>query len=390
VSLQRIIASCIAVAALGVICGCGSKPVIGVLLPMSGDAATYGASMKNAIEMGVEGLSDGQGGASQTTVVWADSGSAPSTAADGLRSLATEQGAKIVVSGTTSPEVEAMLEVFDHTDSVGLSPSATGVGLTKASKRFFRVLPSDDLEGRRAGRFLAEERDCSTVAVITGLPDGDGIEKPFREMFEQSLSGTVTERVAIDGDGWRQELETLVTTEPPDGVYVIGFAGQIAEVVGQLRAADYGGIICTTSALNSSAVIAEHAAILENVYFPQPNFDLEDPRPLVQEFVTAYRSRYGHDPDIYAAHAYDAIRLAAQAVETASVYDTEVLRQTLQFGITEFPGVTGVIRFNDYGDIHRNPIMFIVRDGRVRNFERFLKEEKKRIRDKLRELLTSG
>jgi branched-chain amino acid transport system substrate-binding protein len=209
-------------------------------------------------------------------------------------------------------------------------------------------------------------------------------------MFEESLSGEVSGRIELNGAEWREELDRFIAENRPDGVYVIGLADQIAEAVRQLRTGGYDGVICATSALNNSSVIAAQAEILDNVYFPQTNFDLEDPRPVVQDFVAAYRARYGHDPDIYAAHAYDAIRLALQAVERSSVYDTDVLRQTLQFGITEFPGVTGVIRFNDYGDIHRNPIMFIVRDGHVRNFERYLKEEKQRIRDRLREMLATG
>ncbi len=52
----------IAVAALvGVVfVGCGSKPVVGVLLPTSGSAASYGNSMKQGIELAIEqGRADG-------------------------------------------------------------------------------------------------------------------------------------------------------------------------------------------------------------------------------------------------------------------------------------------------------------------------------------------
>ena len=42
--------------------------------------------------------------------------------------------------------------------------------------------------------------------------------------------------------------------------------------------------------------------ILEGIYFPQPAFDMQDERDLVQDFVKSFRTKHGHDPDIYAAY----------------------------------------------------------------------------------------
>ena len=47
-----------------------------------------------------------------------------------------------------------------------LSPTASVPGISKQSKLFFRLFPSDELEGRRAGRFLREEQDASTVLIF--------------------------------------------------------------------------------------------------------------------------------------------------------------------------------------------------------------------------------
>jgi len=71
----------------------------------------------------------------------------------------------------------------------------------------------------------------------------------------------------------------------------------------------------------------------------------------------------------------------------SKAYTTSEIRKTLAYGIKEFPGVTGIIQFNDYGDVHHNPIMFIIRDGQVLNFERYIEEEKAKIREKIKNLL---
>ncbi len=117
---------------------------------------------------------------------------------------------------------------------------------------------------------------------------------------------------------------------------------------------------------------------------------MKDERDLVQNFVTSFIAKYGHPPDIYAAHAFDAARVVFQVVEKTAVFDTNELRKNFMFEVKEFPGVTGIIQFNDYGDVHHNPIMFTIRDGEVLNYERFVKEQKALIRDRIRNLLTGG
>ncbi len=102
-----------------------------------------------------------------------------------------------------------------------------------------------------------------------------------------------------------------------------------------------------------------------------------------------YRAKYGHEPDIYAAHAYDALRLTLETFREAKGYSSSEIRKTLQFAIKEFPGVTGSIQFDDYGDVRHNPIMFIIKDGQVKPYEKYLKELRAQIGKKIRETMDS-
>jgi branched-chain amino acid transport system substrate-binding protein len=373
-----------------VVTGCGSKPVIGVLLPTTGAAASYGESMKKGIDLAIE-----QGLADQTldkTVefVWADTGTDPARAVTELEGLAG-RGAKIVIAGTTSDTAKALLPALDRLNVIALSPSASAPDLTKDSKLFFRVFASDELEGRRAGRFLREEQDCSTVLIFAeDSEQARGIEPPFRQVFEQAMEGRVVGRVSLSSPGWEQESTDLIAAHDPDAVYIIGYADPALAVLRRLRETQYDGTICLTSAFYSGEVIDRAPELVEGIFFPQPAFDMKDERDLVQNFVSSFSAAYGHPPDIYAAHAFDAARVAFHVADSAKVFDTSELRKAFMFEVKEFPGVTGIIQFNDYGDVHHNPIMFTIRDGEVLNFERFVKEQKALIRDRIRNLLTGG
>jgi branched-chain amino acid transport system substrate-binding protein len=369
---------------------CGAKPVVGVLLAESGDAASYGQSMRSAMELAVEQARADGSFPADLQVIWGDSGTNPEQAAAEFESL-TDQGAKLVVAGVTSGEAKALLPVIEKTNVPCLSPSASLPSLTKDSKLFYRIFPSDALEGRRAGRFLSEDQDLDTVVIFTqDSEQARGIEPPFRHIFEQAMQGRVVDRIILNDANWRKNAADALAAHNPESAYVIAYADKTLEAVSFLREKDFQGVLCLTSAFYSGRVVEENPTLLENAYFPQPAFDIEDERALVQEFVKAFRAKTDHDPDIYAAHAYDAMRIALATARLTDIFETLEIKKTLQFKLEEFAGVTGIIQFNDYGDVHRNPIMFIVRDGQVRNYERFVEEEKKRIRDKIRNLLIKG
>ncbi len=383
-ALAKTLLSLVAVVVLS---ACGSKPVIGVLLPMTGSASTYGESMKQGIDLA---LDEAEGNLPEGfQVVWGDSASDPATGVVELTRLADE-GARLVVAGTTSDTAQAFLPVLEKTDTVVVSPSASAPNLTKDSRLFFRVFSSDELEGRRAGRFLYEDQDKTSVLIYAeDSAQARGIEPPFRQVFEQAMGGDVVGRVVVTDPDWQQQSADLLAANRPSSVYIIAYGDKTIEVLRHLREKGYEGTISASSAFYTNNIIKNHPELVEGVFFPQPAFDIKSEGKLVQGFVTAFRQRYQHDPDIYAAHAYDAMRLVIFVAKETPVFASAEIRKTLAFGVEEFPGVTGVIQFNDYGDVRHNPIIFIVKNGEVLNYERYIKEEKEKIRERIRELLRS-
>ncbi len=370
-SLTRTARTLAALALVLATLACAGKPVVGVLLPTSGRAASYGESMKNAIELAL-GNAKADGSIRRPfDVAWADSATNPETAAREFRRLVSEAGADLVVAGVTSGEARGLLPVMDQTDTICISPSASAPMLTRESRLFYRLFASDELEGRRAGRFVLEDQRKSSVLIYTGDTEhAKGIEPPFRQMFEQTMGGRVVGKVLLSSSTWEIESADLLAAHDPEAVYIIGYADESLLVLQHLRKRQYQGLIVVTSAFYSGEMIEREKGLVEGVFFPQPAFDVEDDRPLVQRFVTQYRTSYSQDPDIYAAHAYDAMRLVVFVLGETKSLQTNEIKKTLLFSLGEFPGVTGIIQFNEQGDVLHNPVMFVIKDGQVRNYER--------------------
>lgn len=367
--------------------GCGSKPVIGILLPSSGAAASYGESMKQGIDLALdEAKADGTFPAN-LTLVWGDSGTDPEQGRSEIKRLAG-QGARLIIAGTTSGTARAFLPELEDSDVIVLSPSASAPALTKDSRRFFRLFASDELEGQRAGRFLFEDQDKRTVLIFSeDSEQARGIEPPFRQVYEGAMGGTVVGRVLVDSPDWHHDCTDLIAANQPESVYIIAYADKTIEVLRHIRDKGFAGTVCATSAFYSGQVIEQEPELLDGVLFPQPQFEIQSEVPLVQTFVASFRTRYGHDPDIYAAHAYDATRLALTLPGIVRAWESNEIRKALQFEIKEFPGVTGPIQFDDYGNVRHNPVMFIVKNGSVMKYQTYLEIEKQKIREKIKILL---
>ena len=61
----------------GFLSGCGGKPIVGVILPTTGAAASYGESIESGMRLALSDARERAGLPTGFEVVWADSGIRP-------------------------------------------------------------------------------------------------------------------------------------------------------------------------------------------------------------------------------------------------------------------------------------------------------------------------
>ena len=162
-------------------------------------------------------------------------------------------------------------------------------------------------------------------------------------------------------------------------MYVVGYAPEILAVVEFLRNGGFTGRIVTTSAFYSGDAIRQAGSAAEGVMFPLPPFDRTSEKEPVLSFVNRYMKSYQRAPDVFAAHGYDALGFTVKVFEYAKPPETLEILKALNYGVAEYNGVTGPILFDDYGDVKHYPKMFIVKDGQVLSYQRYLETERRRI-----------
>ena len=365
---------------------CAPEPSVGVLTPESGPSRAYGHAVGNGIRLAV--AEAGAAGALPPgfRLVPSDTTSDPARAAAELRRLVGEQNVGLVVGGVTTDEALALIPVVEDEKVVCLSPSASASSLTGSSPYFFRLFATDEMEGSAAARFLHQDEDARSVLIITDDSTfSRGLEAEFRQHFELRLGGTIVATIHADLEWWKRKATDMIHAHEPAAVYVVGHADHIGTTLELLAEIGFDGVRCTTSAVYLADLLDGGNPALEGVVFPMAALRrcdgaIDEP---VCPFAEHYATEYGSAPDLYAAHGYDAMRVALKALLEARSVNVNELRRYMRIGLREFDGVTGTIAFGERGDARRYPVMHTIFDGRVVSCG-WLAEQKRR---RLRELL---
>ena len=345
------------------VAGCSQPVRVGVVLPETGAAAVYGASIKSGVRLAFDAvIANGEvpGG---LEVSYRDSGSDPTRAASAASAL-FEDGAVLVIGGATSSEAKAMVAVSGSAGRVLLSPSASAPDLARHGGVFFRVYPSDEIEGAAAADFFISDRRARRVFVLQEDNDYTRGLLPVFVSELQAHGGWIVASVEIGSQGLEAQIRQTLARHNVDGVYVCGYGDAIVAAVRALRNLGYRGTICTTSAVNAAPLMQRWATVLDEVCFPLVSFDLSSEREPVASFVRRYHEVYNLAPDVYAAHGYDAVLATLAALRGLRQRTGSTIREEL-LGLRGVPGVFGPLEFDGDGNIRRSLAMHTVRGGKV-------------------------
>jgi branched-chain amino acid transport system substrate-binding protein len=103
-----------------------------------------------------------------------------------------------------------------------------------------------------------------------------------------------------------------------------------------------------------------------NNTFISNHYSGDNPDPIVQNFVKAYRQRFEREPDAIAALGYDSIKVLADALTRAGSTEGPKLRASL--AATDVPGVTGQLKMNAQRNVDKPAVVQEVTyaDGKVK------------------------
>jgi branched-chain amino acid transport system substrate-binding protein len=225
---------------------------------------------------------------------------------------------------------------------------------------------SDDRQGIYALVNQIYQKDLhSRVAVIrTGARYGRVAFKIFSENATRVGHPIIIEERFADGEtDFKTQVERIMVTNP-DAILVWGNAKESALILKQMRAIGLKQPVYGSDRMVNPEFL-KIAGNLADGIVTTCQYNPESDNPKLKAFKSNYTKRFGQEPDVFAAHAYDGMNLLIEAINKVGlnrvlIRDVLTDRKTFQ----GYPGVTGNIELDGSWNEIRDIFMAKVQDGK--------------------------
>ncbi|MEA3407444.1 MAG: ABC transporter substrate-binding protein [Chloroflexota bacterium] len=342
---------------------------IAILGPLSGDVKTFGESNRNGALMAIE---EAQAEGMEIEPIIEDTRCDPQEAANAANKVIFEDEVKFIVGALCSSASIPISEISEANKVLQISGQSTNPSVTinedGTNKEYvFRACFLDPFQGRVMATFAREDLGAEKAAVLYDVGNDyvKGLAEYFKSAFEE-LGGSVPvfEAYTKDDTDFSAVLGKVKAAEV-DVLFLPDYYAKNNLIAAQVKEKDIEATLLGGDGWDSSELEFE---LFEGGYHSN-HYSPADPRPVVQNFVEAYKEKYGAEPDALATLGYDATKILLQAIQEADSHDPSKVKDAMA-GI-EYEGVSGEISFDEYGDPIKNAAIVKIEDGQPK-FHKFI------------------
>ncbi|NLI77414.1 MAG: ABC transporter substrate-binding protein [Candidatus Riflebacteria bacterium] len=338
---------------------------LGIIGALTGPKAPYGLSHLQGARLAADAINAAGGVASHPLeLVEADDRGEQGEAGPLAVRLIDEDGVLALIGSVDSgiTHVLSMIAVKRHVPH--LTCVATDPSLTRAGSPWtFRTLADDERQAEALAGFLARRQGVKRLSLIAG---SSRYGRMGARTFARRARGL---GIPVDGPhllptdelAWPAIVTAAAATRPEAIVlWMLSREGKAAATL--LRQGGYDGLLAGADGLATPDFFASGLPAVEGTVITQP-YDTDTPDPRNQRFRQAFRERFGRDPDSFAAHAYDTVRLLATALARS-----DLTRAGIRDALAALPpmaGVTGRLAFDATGNDTRPVALARCQGGRL-------------------------
>jgi branched-chain amino acid transport system substrate-binding protein len=342
----------LAVAASLAVAGSAAAEIkVGVVGPITGGSAAFGAQLKKGAEQAVEDINAAGGILGEKIELSVGDDRADPKEGVSAANKFVGDGVKFVIGHFNSGVTIPASEVYNENGMLMISPAATNPKVTDRKLwNVFRTCGRDDQQGLVAAEYLAKNYKGKRVAIVHDKTTyGQGLADETRKaMNAKGLKEIFYEGVNKDDKDFSALVSKLKAAKP-DLVYWGGLHDTGGLIV---RQATDGGLKAKFMgadgiASDEFAVIAGPGAEGTLMTFPP------DPRNRAEakDTVAKFRAK-GFDPEAYTLYSYAALQIIKQAAEAVKSLDTKKVAAEINSGKV-FKTVLGDLKYDKKGDVTR-------------------------------------
>jgi branched-chain amino acid transport system substrate-binding protein len=344
---------------------------VGLLAPLTGFAAADGLSVLNAVKLAVERV-NAEGGVlgKQVELVYYDDRADGKEAVALARKLIQQDKVVAFVAGSYSTPSRAVAPIFQDAQVPLVSAYAVHPDITAAGDYCFRNGFLGTVEGKSAGYVAVDLLKSKRIALLTSDNDfGRTLAEGFKMFVKSNGEGAkivYSQTYPFSEKDFKPYLAKIKEIGP-DIIFASGYYFQTGPVVKQAREMGMNVKILGEEGADSPKFL-EIAGKAAEGFMIVTNLNRDDPRPVVQDFLKEYQSRYNIQPDMVGASAYDAFMILCDAVKRAGSLKGPAIRKAVA-ETKDYNGLTGILKgFTKEGEVVKEVQVQVVQDGAFHQF----------------------
>jgi branched-chain amino acid transport system substrate-binding protein len=323
---------------------------IGVAEALTGNAAQYGVPIRKGFELAASEI-NGSGGINgqKIELIVEDEQGKKEEAINVFKKLIFQDKVLMLFGPTLSNSAQASDPVAQGAKVVVFGTSNTADGITSIGNYVFRnsVTEADILPVTL--KVAAQKTGLKKVAVLYG--NDDIFTKSGYDNFKKALEAlkipvTTTETFAKGDVDFKPQL-TKIKASNADAIVLSALVAEGAPAMVQARQLGIALPFIGGNGMNSPKVFDLAKGNSDNLWVGSP-WSIENPAAENKRFIAAYQKAHGALPDQFAAQAYDAMYIVAQALKKVKLSGKiEADRSALRNGLpsVQITGATGAFKF---------------------------------------------
>ena len=344
----------------------GDTIKVGVNLELTGTVAAYGNAENNGVKLAVQEINKAGGvDGKKIELITKDNKSENAEASTAATNLAIQSQVNAMIGPATSGAVAAASLNAQKTGVPLLTPSGTQDDLTLdtvdgVKKYVFRTTFQDSFQGQVLAQYAYSNLNAKKVVLYydNSSDYAKGIAEEFKKKYQGDIVTTAT---FASGDKDFQSALTKIKNLDYDAIVMPGYYTETGIITKQARDMGISVPILGPDGFNDDS-FADLAgkANANSVYYVSGYSTKTALSGKANDFIKAYKAKYGSEPNMFAALSYDSVYMIAKAAEGAKT-SIDIANNLAE--LKDFDGVTGKMTIDKKHNPIKTALMVIMKDG---------------------------
>lgn len=335
---------------------------IGGMGPLTGDAASYGTSVKQGCQVAIDEINAAGGVNGHNLELVFEDDECDAEKSISAYNKIMDEGVTAIVGAVTSD-----CSIAVSGESVGdgilqITPSGSAKECT-ANDNSFRICFTDPLQGETMAKYIAEQ-GYKNVAIIYNAGDAysSGITEAFVAAAANEGINIAAQEAFNSGDVDFKTQLTKIKGTNADCIFLPIYYTEVAYISEQAKTVGvslpYFGCDGWDGVIDQ---LKGDTTNIEGATFLTP-FVATDESENIKKFVEEYNKAYSATPDQFAADGYDAVYAIKAAIEECG---DEVNNENLVAAMTKISvkGLTGDMTFTAEGEPNKSAKVAVIENG---------------------------